>query len=464
MSLLSLGFLFFCIFTLVVFASLPKRFQAAWLLVISYVFYLTFDWRYALVLALLTILNFFIGIQVEKHPAWRWPGLLLNITSFGSLKILTGPYGLPILVSFFPSLPVEMAGALLPIGFSFYVLQSISYLLDISNKQIKAERNPIHFALYMAWFPKLISGPIERAGIFLPQLGRNQIIDNAGIGRAIGLILTGLVRKMIIADHLAMIRPPELFSQPELFTLPERALWLVVAAVTLYNDFAGYTSMMRGVSLLFGIELSINFRQPFFANTVGEFWNRWHISLSGWLRDYIFYPLQRWMAKRKVNRNIITIATPLITMLASGFWHGAYFTMLGWGGLHGVYLATQQLLKIRPSSRPVIHLGQVFITFLLTTLAWVPFFTTSGRLALGYLFSTPTLLTSDFYPWLLGDIAVLAGLSLWIDLQESRSDNDEYFMAWHPTRQAVAIGMALLLLGLFAGNTTNLNAFVYQGF
>jgi hypothetical protein len=179
---------------------------------------------------------------------------------------------------------------ILPVGLAYYTLQNISYLVDVRHKQIAASVDFIDFALYLAYFPKLLSGPIERARTFLPQLANPRRVDNETLARSFTLIIVGLLRKLLIASLFSGILFWNAFETPALYTAPELIGWIVIYGLFLYNDFAGYTSIVRGISGLFGIQLSHNFKQPYFARNLTEFWNNWHISLSHWLRDYIFFP------------------------------------------------------------------------------------------------------------------------------------------------------------------------------
>ena len=175
---------------------------------------------------------------------------------------------------------------IIPLGLSYYVLQNISYLVDVYRGQIPASTNRVDFSLYLAYFPKMVAGPIERARTFLPILARPRRVDNQALSRSLILILVGLVRKLLIGDLLFAHIPWEAFTgEPGVFSKIELIAWLTVYAFALYNDFAGYTLIVRGVSGFFGIELSPNFRAPYFSRNFTEFWNRWHITLSEWLRD-----------------------------------------------------------------------------------------------------------------------------------------------------------------------------------
>jgi D-alanyl-lipoteichoic acid acyltransferase DltB (MBOAT superfamily) len=244
---------------------------------------------------------------------------------------------------------------LLPVGLSFYTLQAIAYLVDIYQGKSQPASSPLDFALYMAYFPRLVAGPIERAGAFMGQLHRPRRVDNSAVARGLALIVVGLVRKTLVADVLRPLTNFQVFRTPAEFSGPQLIATLIAFAIYVYNDFAGYTSLVRGVSALFGIELTSNFNLPFFSRSFTELWNRWHISLSAWLRDYIYYPLSRAFLRRDPSsRGLATLLVPpLVTLAASGLWHGASWNMLAWGALNGLFLAGERMVSLtRPALPP----------------------------------------------------------------------------------------------------------------
>lgn len=458
MQLLSPQFLLFAAVVLAVYYLLARKAQNVWLLAASYFFYVTISWKYALVLLAVTTLNFYIGKKAASR-AWFSLGVGLNLASFASLKLISGPYGPRLL-----PLPPEALHLLLPVGFSFYILQAVSYLADVHNRQTDAADDLVDFALYLTYFPKLLSGPIERPARFLSDLRAARRVDASALARGVGLILVGLVRKIVIADRLVSFLPPTVFSDPAAFSSLEKLIWLLVFTFGLYNDFAGYTSIVRGLSALFGIELSPNFRQPFFANSLSDFWTRWHISLSFWLRDYIFFPARRWLMQRRWPRLLATVLPPLATMLASGFWHGAYASVMAWGALHGLYLILEQLFKTRRPPSRILSALSVLVVFSVTTLTLIFFAASSLRAATVYLLGLFdfTAQVSSAIPFI--DLLAAAALTLWLDWQESRHATDAFFMKWTPPARAWGFAAALWLMVLFLGPQANVVTFVYQGF
>jgi D-alanyl-lipoteichoic acid acyltransferase DltB (MBOAT superfamily) len=464
MDIISIEFAVFCLAVLVIYAWLSRAAQNPWLLLASYIFYASFGWQYLLFLLVLTWFNFWVGNQLAQSGSgrkWLGPGIAVNAALLVMLKLISGSFGEQFGGIWQTGEPFT-ASTWLPVGFSFYVLQAIAYLIGISRGQSKPATHWVDFALYMAYFPKLLAGPIERPNNFLPQLEKERMVDNDRFGVGVGLILLGLLRKMVIADGLRAIRPVDLFIDPAKYPGPELIFWLVVFAFELYNDFAGYSNLVRGISNLFGIELSVNFSRPFFARSFGDFWNRWHISFSSWLRDYIFFPLRRWFLQNKFPSWMTLAFPPLLTMLFSGFWHGASFAMLLWGVLHGLYQIAEQLYRERHPRQP--GLLSAWLVFGWVTLAWILF--GAGDLTRAILF---TQQVGNFaITNLTVNILVAAGipvaLSFLLDSLEARSPSRLFFMKWQPGFQAFGIILVLSLLLLITGNSPNLSNFVYQGF
>ena len=230
-----------------------------------------------------------------------------------------------------------MLRILLPVGMSFYVLQAISYLVDSYQGHISNNVSFVNVALYLVYFPKLLSGPIERAGSFLPKLSVSRVVDNQQITQSVAMILIGLMRKVVVADVIIARISPNFYKSPDSFSAIDLFFWWIAFMISLYNDFAGYTSIVRGISGLLGIDLSPNFENPFFSTSITEFWNHWHMTLSHWLRDYIYFPLSRFLRRYNQNRTFIPniVIPPLITMFLCGLWHGESWNYVLWGLFNG---------------------------------------------------------------------------------------------------------------------------------
>jgi alginate O-acetyltransferase complex protein AlgI len=278
------------------------------------------------------------------------------------------------------SLPVLQV--MIPIGISFYTFEAISYTVDVYRRRIPAERNLAHFILFITFFPHLVAGPIVRARDFLPQIRRTKHWNWARIHLGVQFIIIGLVKKLVIADRMAMFADP-VFANPSVYKTG--AVWLAVLAYALqiYCDFSGYSDMALGTAHILGYKLAMNFNLPYMAANVSEFWHRWHISLSTWLRDYVYIPLGgsrggecEACRRRSTDRNL------LITMTLGGLWHGAAWTFVVWGILHGVFLIVHRFFQRFCAGRPTWNVAlqslpgtavRMGITFLCVSFAWVFF-------------------------------------------------------------------------------------------
>jgi D-alanyl-lipoteichoic acid acyltransferase DltB (MBOAT superfamily) len=328
----------------------------------------------------------------------------------------------------------------------------------------------VDFALYLAYFPKLVAGPIERANSFLPKLAAQRFVDNEVLARSFTLIIVGIVRKLLIADILAAAILSDVYEVPARYTPPELLGWLLLYAFSLYNDFAGYTSIVRGVSGLFGIELSPNFQQPYFARSFTEFWNRWHMTLSYWLRDYVYFPLSRMLLRRNLSRRNLPnlIVPPLVTMLASGLWHGFSMHMLLWGGLHGLYQIVERLPSlwrpaVPPQKRPRWRqVTAALIIFTFVILAWVPF---RWELPATFEFWRGLLNWSSLainYRRLFLVAPIVAG-AIGLDWLQYHYQDEVIFLRWPRLAQAFCLATVLLFIFISSGGDVG-EPFVYQGF
>jgi len=448
-----------------VYHRLPPRAQIYWLLLLSYAFYTWWAWQFLPVLVFLTLANYGIAAQIaatqasrdkgEKRRRQRWlcAGLALNVAALAALR-----YG-------YRSAPFESPFAVL--GVSFYSLQALAYLFDTYSGTLRTAHTLADFTLYLAYFPKLVAGPVERPQAFFRQLAQPRIVDDVRLARAATLIAVGLTRKLVLADPLAAQLPVAAFAAPARLDSLTLATTLVGYAFVLYNDFAGYTSIARGVSCLFGIELSRNFAQPFAAHSFTDFWNRWHMTFSHWLRDYIYLPLSRRLLRRNLSRTNVAnlLLPPVVTMLVCGLWHGASAHMLLWGGLHGVYLVVERAATllwpiapgaIQPRWR---RAGGVALVFTLSCWALVAF-----RLPIDRALEFWRQLVTDPTGSLPNSRVLLYMLpSLWLDWMQSRHGEDTVFMPWPRLARATLLATAVLLWLVMHGAAAP-TPFVYQGF
>ncbi len=360
MAILSLKFLGFVLITLAVYYLLSALRAAAFLAEP-----VPAD-RFVLLLRHLVPMVSIPALRVDSHQLWPGSLALQKHTRQTCHFMDWASFSISALMLWFliggkylqNTLEITSANALdimplliLPVGMSYYTLNSISYLIDINLRLAKPTTNFVDFALYLAWFPKLISGPLERARKFLPQLAEKQIVDNEVIANSLTLILVGLFRTAILGGMLTLFLPAVPMSNPAAYGNPVLLWALVTYMFYLYNQFAGYTDIVRGVSGLFGIQLSRNFNAPFFSKDVSDFWQRWHISLSQWLRDYIYMPISRAFLRRNPSRTNIPnlIVPPLVTMLISGLWHGADLNHLALGRVDGILHPDRERPHVVPS-------------------------------------------------------------------------------------------------------------------
>ena len=363
------------------------KYQNFIILISSYFFYGWWDYRFLSLIFLSTVVDYFIGLSILKQDSKRKKKQILLCSIIFNLSLL----GLFKYYNFFVDSWVELFSSvgyqiksiwtlniILPIGISFYTFQTMSYTIDIYKNKLEPTKNFIAFASFVSFFPQLVAGPIERATNLLPQILRKREFDyNQGV-QGLRLIIWGMFKKVFIADSLA---PTVEYIFVNYQNLGGGVLWLgaIYFAFQIYCDFSGYSDIAIGTSKLFGVELKPNFKFPYFSRNIGEFWRKWHVSLSTWFRDYLYIPLGGSKeGKRKSIRNIFII------FLVSGFWHGANWTFISWGLFHSILFLPSFIFKTNrkylssiigeenffPTITEIIQVG---ITFLLVTLGWVFF-------------------------------------------------------------------------------------------
>ena len=367
-------FLFIFSAFLIGYSFLVERRRWQHVLLIAFSAYFYYKSSGALVLLLLTTISadYLISYFIEKQTSKRAKNWILGGGILFSLSFLFYfKY-----TNFFLENWAAVSGGdfefqhiILPIGISFYTFQSISYLVDVARGDFK--RPPFHhYLMYMMFFPHLVAGPIVRARDFLPQLDHNPLRSRAHLGEAFFLITKGIVKKGIVADYIAQYAD-NVFSAPSGFAGSEQALASLCYTLQIFCDFSGYTDMAIGIALLLGYRLSLNFDSPYRAGHITEFWRKWHISLSSWLRDYVYIPLGG-----NQKGFVLQLLFLLVTMLVGGLWHGADWKFVFWGGAHGLLLVFHKLsMRIPFASRTSggLRLGGWFITFLAVNLLWIPF-------------------------------------------------------------------------------------------
>jgi alginate O-acetyltransferase complex protein AlgI len=376
------SFIFWGFFAVVLllYWRLPLRGQNHLLLVASYIFYGYWDWRYLGLLAASTIVDYYVGYYLVRIDDARQRKLLIiisivmNLTFLGFFKyfgfFVDSFADLLRTMGFEPHLPV--LHIVLPVGISFYTFQSMAYTIDVYRGVTKPASSLFNFALFVSYFPQLVAGPIERSHELLPQLENERRYRSGAFAEGLYHILLGLFKKVIVADNLAPIAN-QVFDTPAAnLTGTEMMIGVWAFAFQIYGDFSGYSSIAQGVSKWLGIDLSYNFRMPYFSRSPSEFWQRWHISLSQWLRDCLYIPLGG--NRRGPTRTYINL---FLTMLLGGLWHGANWTFLAWGAWQGLLLIAYRLMGTetfeKPASNVAVSALQRVAMFHFVCIGWIFF-------------------------------------------------------------------------------------------
>jgi len=355
----SFSFLIFFPAVVIAYYALPHRARVLLLLLVSCFFYMAFVPQYILVLFFLITVDFFLGKAIEKREGSERKMLLL-LSVFANLGTLFFfkyfnffNENVDAIAQFlnwnYSPLILSIA---LPLGLSFHVFQSLSYVIEVYRRRYGAEKNILTYALYVMFFPQLVAGPIERPGHLIPQFRQEHTFDAERIRSGLERMLWGFFKKIVIADNLASYVNPVYLSPDEHSGLA-LLLATVFFAFQVYCDFSGYSDIAVGSAKVLGYDLTINFNRPFFSSSIAEFWRRWHISLSNWLRDYVYYPLA---LRKKGSVRYRIVSAVLITFVLVGLWHGAAWTFVAFGVLHGSFLAVGQLSE-RWRKKAVSFLG-----------------------------------------------------------------------------------------------------------
>ncbi len=453
----SLQFALFLPAVVGVYWSLRARGQLWLILVASYVFYGYWDWRFLSLLVLSTLVDYSVGRGLGSDRSERSRRRLLWVSLVVNLGVLAGfKYA-----DFFVDSAVELletAGlsaqrpvleVVLPVGISFYTFQTMSYTIDVYRRRLEPIDDLLTFAVYVAFFPQLVAGPIERAGRLLPQLaGERTRPDADGVAGALSLIALGLFKKVVVGDMLAAAIDRE-FADPT--GRPTLALLFAMYgfALVIYADFSGYSDIARGSARLLGVELVRNFEQPYLSRNITEFWRRWHISLSDWLRDYLYIPLGGNRGGRlRTYRNLA------LTMLLGGLWHGASWTFVVWGGAHGLLLALERLTGRSAPTREQVgpgDLGSILLTFHAVSVIWILFradsFATAGDFLLGLIRVEPGSPGLE----LAGLVVVMAVVLVTVDVAQRRTGRHDVFTALAPPVRGVLLGAAIVAVILASG-------------
>ena len=448
------------------------RLQNAFVVVSSYVFYGWWDWRFLLLIALTSFCSWGSGLLIgkagsrKKAEAWMWANIILNI-------------GILALFKYYDFFVTEFAGlfristnglllkVILPVGISFYTFQALSYSIDVYRGKMEPTKDIIAFFAFISFFPQLVAGPIERATNLLPQFQKRREFDYDTAVDGVRQILWGLFKKIVVADNCAVF-VDQVFSTYTEQSGSTLFLAAVFFTIQIYGDFSGYSDIAIGTAKLFGIGLMRNFKVPYFSRDIAEFWRRWHISLTTWFRDYVYFPLGgSRVSKGKIVRNTFVV------FLLSGFWHGANWTYIAWGAYHALLFLPLILTgKNRKHTNQIAdgrffptwkEFGQMALTFFLTVIGWIIFRAESIGQAWGYVcgmcnVSLLTIPEAKGCSASMMNIALLLVVEWWQRGKQHALDISTIKKAY--VRWVLYLGV-LFLLFAFGGNATN---FIYFQF
>ncbi len=376
----SFSFVYFFLSVYVLYVLLTRKWQNVLLLVASYFFYGCWDIRFLLLIGASTLVDYLCGLIIgrEDLARWRKPALVFSLCA--NLGVLAFFKYFNFFIGNASELLTQLGmdpgqirlDVVLPVGISFYTFQTMSYTIDVYRGTLRPVRSLLDFAVYVAFFPQLVAGPIERATHFVPQVQHKRLITIRKLREGTWLVLMGYFKKVVIADNMAPIAD-SVFNHPDGTGGLLCLVGVYAFALQIYGDFSGYSDIARGVSRLMGFDLMLNFRMPYFASDPSDFWRRWHISLSTWLRDYVYIPLGG--NRRGPVRQYLNL---IITMVLGGLWHGAAWHYIAWGIYHGLLLAGHRILHVLLPKHafgraPLFASIKIFCFFHLVCVGWVFF-------------------------------------------------------------------------------------------
>lgn len=372
----SFEFLLFSILVTTTYFALQYKYRWILLLLASYFFYGYWEVKYLSIIIISTLIDFYVGIKIDESNSQHRKRFYLYISLISNLGILfVFKY-----FNFFidnaselikinnPNFELPLIELLLPVGISFYTFQTLSYSIDIYNGKIKPEKHLGIFALFVSFFPQLVAGPIERASNLLPQFHKQHLFNYDRISSGLSLMLWGLFKKVVIADRLAIV-VNEIYNNHTEYHGLTLVMGTIFFAFQIYCDFSGYSDIAIGCARVLGFDLMKNFNYPYFSKSINDFWKRWHISLSTWFRDYVYIPLGgNRTLKWRWYYNLF------ITFLISGLWHGANWTFIVWGAIHGTILIIEKVTNTKEPSKNKLKNGLLILkTFIIACLSWVFF-------------------------------------------------------------------------------------------
>lgn len=390
----SFSFAVFLPIVFIVYWVIPHRYRWVLLLVASYYFYMSWNAKYIVLIVFTTVISYVAGRLLENERNHRKKKLILVSVAVLSLGVLfffkyfnfVSESIASVLNLFAIQMNPLTLKILLPVGISFYTFQTLSYVIDVYKEDVPAEHHFGYYATFVSFFPQLVAGPIERTKNLLSQIKAECEFDYSKASYGIKLMIWGFFKKLVIADVLS-IYVSKVFDNISQYSGFAIVIASMFFSLQIYCDFSGYSDIAIGTAKLLGIDLMSNFKSPYFSQSIKEFWSRWHISLSTWFRDYVYIPLGG--SRVGKIRHVINL---MITFLVSGIWHGANWTFIFWGGVHGIYQVVENVLfpQSKKNSRGIIWIVRVGIIFIICTFAWIFFVSNSVEdacYALGHMFS-----------------------------------------------------------------------------
>jgi alginate O-acetyltransferase complex protein AlgI len=466
----SKDFLLFIIVFFLMFGIVPNKKKNLFILGASYFFYGYWKWQFLSLILLSTLIDYVCGLYIYKYINLPKKKIFLCISIFSNLGILVFFKYFNFFLNninttfelFGISTSLTHLNIILPMGISFYTFQSLSYSIDVYRGSVRPTKNFTVFALYVSYFPQLVAGPIERASKLLPQLLKERQYSIENLNSGLSLIILGLFKKCVIADNLALIANT-IFNSPETFSGSITWIGMYAFAFQIYGDFSGYTDIARGISRMLGIDLMLNFKNPYFAQNPSDFWRRWHISLSQWLRDYLYIGLGgNKGSKLKTYRNL------MLTMTLGGLWHGASWNFIFWGVYHGGLLIlhrklekfiTQFYKKLKVKEKHQVIINRV-IFFHLICFSWVLFRANS--------IIDVFIIMSNLFHFYIGyfsytiDFFFYVTLIVAVDYLEFKNNSNNLLESVRASLK-IPISVAFILIIVFIGAFNN-NEFIYFQF
>mgnify|MGYP001092775391 CR=1 FL=1 len=437
------------------------------LLISSYVFYGWWDYRFLSLIIFSSFLDYFVGLKLnaaegrDRKKRWLLVSLCSNLGLLGVFKYYN--FFADSFASTMSAVGWEVndltLNIILPVGISFYTFQTLSYSIDIYRGQIKATKDMVGFFTYVSLFPQLVAGPIERASNLIPQIENKRTLNVTLIKTGIFQIFIGLFRKVAIADNLG-IYVDSVYTNQDIHNGSTLLVATVFYAFQIYFDFSGYSDIAIGSAKLFGFNFNRNFNFPYFSRTLTEFWRRWHMSLSFWLKDYLYISLGG-------NRKgiVLTYRNLLLTMLLGGLWHGSSWNFVIWGGIHGLFLSLEKYTFSALKIKTFNSFGYIY-TFIVVLISWVffraPDLPTASSIC-GKIFRL------DFGPLFIGDLnafvnaTLLLSMGILIDLKIFRSNSslEDYGDRFSSVKLSIIVSVIILALCLFYSTAEN---FIYFQF